>query len=74
MSSGGISLYREVLRSVRLLPAETQSYYRVVAREKFAAHRLETDPERVDLIITRSKADLLWLVNKYAKVDIKAGR
>ena len=74
MSRSGLSLYREVLRSVRLLPAETQSYYRVVARVKFAAHRLETDPERVDLIITRSKADLLWLVNKYAKVDIKAGR
>ena len=56
MSSGGLSLYREVLRSVRLLPVETRSYYRVVAREKFAAHREEEDAERLALIIERKKS------------------
>ena len=74
MSSGGLSLYREVLRSVRLLPAETRSYYRVVAREKFAAHREEEDPKRVAEIIVRSKADVCWILEKYAKTDIPAGR
>lgn len=75
MSSGGLSLYREVLRSVRLLPAETRSYYRVVAREKFAAHREEEDPKRVAEIIVRSKADVRWVLEKLnAKTDIPAGR
>ena len=74
MSSGGISLYREVLRSLRLLPTDTHSYYKVVAREGFAAHKLEDDPERIREIISRTKADLAWLVNKYSTVDIAAGR
>ena len=74
MSSGGLSLYREVLRSVRLLPVETRSYYRVVAREKFAAHREEEDAERLALIIERSKADVRWILEKYSKTDIVAGR
>ena len=74
MSSGGLSLYREVLRSVRLLPVETRSYYRVVAREKFAAHREEEDAERLALIIQRSKADVRWILEKYSKTDIAAGR
>jgi chorismate mutase len=74
MSSGGLSLYREVLRSVRSLPLETRSYYRVVAREKFAAHREEEDPARVAEIIKRSKSDVLWIVQKYADADIAAGR
>ena len=66
MSSSGISFYREVLRSVRRLPRETQSYYRVVAREKFVAHRDEDDEERIEKIILKSKEDVLWIVNKYA--------
>jgi hypothetical protein len=74
MSSGGLSLYREVLRSVRLLPVETRSYYRVVAREKFAAHREEEDAERLALIIERSKADVRWILEKYSNTDIAAGR
>jgi hypothetical protein len=74
MSSGGLSLYREVLRSVRLLPVETRSYYRVVAREKFAAHREEEDAERLALIIQRSKADVRWILEKYSNTDIAAGR
>ena len=74
MSSGGLSLYREVLRSVRLLPVETRSYYRVVAREKFAAHREEEDAERLALIIETSKADVRWILEKYSNTDIAAGR
>ena len=74
MSSGDLSLYREVLRSVRLLPVETRSYYRVVAREKFAAHREEEDAERLALIIERSKADVRWILEKYSNTDIAAGR
>ena len=34
MSSAGLVFYREVCRAIRKLPKETQSYYRVVAREK----------------------------------------
>ena len=65
-SSGGISFYREVLRSVRSLPRQTQSYYRVVAREKFFAHRDETEQDRVAHIIAKSREDVAWIVNKYA--------
>ena len=44
------------------------------AREKFAAHREEEDPKRVAEIIARSKADVRWILEKYAKTDIPAGR
>jgi hypothetical protein len=53
---------------------ETRSYYRVVAREKFAAHREEEDAERLALIIERSKADVRWILEKYSNTDIAAGR
>lgn len=66
MTSSGISFYREVLRSVRRLPRETQSYYRAVAREKFVAHRDEEDEERANLIIEKSRADVAWILQKYS--------
>lgn len=59
---------------MRLLPVETRSYYRVVAREKFAAHREEEDPKRVADIIARSKADVRWILEKYSRTDIAAER
>ena len=65
MSSSGISFYREVLRSVRRLPRESHSYYRVVAREKFVAHRGEDDEDRISKIIGRSKEDVAWIIRKY---------
>ena len=74
MSAGGLSFYREVLRSVRKLPRDSQSYYRVVAREKFAAHREEEDPERISLILERSRADLAWILAKYSAGGVAAGR
>lgn len=57
-----LSFYREVLRAVRQLPTDTQSYYRAVAREKFVAHRDETDPARVQHIVQRSRADVAWIL------------
>ena len=35
-----------------------------VAREKFVAHRDETDFDRVAHIIERSRADVAWVVDK----------
>lgn len=72
MSSSGVSFYREVLRSVRRLPRETQSYYRVLSREKFVAHRDEEDEERTSFIIEKSRADVAWIVQKYTGAK-KAG-
>ena len=39
----------------------------VCCAQKIAAHREESDPERVALIIARSYADAAWVVRKYAK-------
>ena len=36
-----------------------------VAREKFVAHRDEDEPERVGLIIARSREDISWVLHKY---------
>ena len=68
-SAVAIYFYREVLRTARSLPTESQSYYKVLAREKFVAHRDEEDEERQALIIARSRKDLVWLKNKYKIVD-----
>ena len=46
MSAGGLSFYREGGRSGRTRPRDSQRASRVGAREKFAAHREEEDPER----------------------------
>jgi len=35
--------------------------------QKIAAHRDESDPERVRLILERSRADAEWVLRKYAK-------
>jgi hypothetical protein len=66
MSSAGLVFYREVCRAIRKLPKETQSYYRVVAREKVVAHRDEDVPDRIDSIIRRSREDVAWVLKKYS--------
>ena len=37
------------------------------AAQKFAAHRDESDPERVRVILERSAADVAWVLNKYGR-------
>ncbi len=66
MSSAGLVFYREVCRAIRKLPKDTQSYYRVVAREKVVAHRDEEEPERIGKIIQRSREDVAWVLKKYS--------
>jgi len=59
--------YRQVLRKLRLLPAEAVSYYRASARQKIASHREESDPQRLTLILERSRAEVAWVLAKYVK-------
>ena len=66
MSSAGLVFYREVCRAIGKLPKDTQSYYRVVAREKVVAHRDEDEPERIGKIIQRSREDVAWVLKKYS--------
>ena len=72
MSSAGLVFYREVCRAIRKLPKETQSYYRVVAREKVVAHRDEDVPDRIDSIIRRSREDVAWVLKKYSPIEKQA--
>jgi hypothetical protein len=48
----------------RLTPAARRARGRL--RQKFVAHKDETDPARVALILSRSRTDAAWVLNKYA--------
>jgi hypothetical protein len=61
----GLAFYREVLRATRKLPRETQGYYQNLSRESFVAHKDE-EPEKTAIIISRSRPDVAWVLNKYA--------
>jgi len=60
-----VRLYRHLLRRVRVLPEETQFYYKNYVRQGFNSHKDETDPERIEQIMSRAAEDAEWIVKKY---------
>ena len=51
MKSEGRKLYREVLRSLKGVDADTAAGVRQAAREQFAEHTHETDLERIRTLL-----------------------
>lgn len=64
MRNDVLRLYREILRSIRLLPQDSWSYYRRYARENFKTHSEEEDLERIQLMIKKARADVQWILKK----------
>ncbi|KAJ8312464.1 hypothetical protein KUTeg_009837 [Tegillarca granosa] len=60
-------LYKHLLRCIRQLPGEAQSYYRNYVRQGYISHSDETDPERIQQIISRALEDAEWILKKYKK-------
>ncbi|XP_022096326.1 LYR motif-containing protein 9-like [Acanthaster planci] len=64
-------LYKHLLRACQKLPTEAQSHYRHHVRQGFNSHADESDPNRIQQIITRALQDAEWVLNKYADKSSK---
>jgi hypothetical protein len=60
-----IGLYKHCMRCVQKLPSAAQSYYRNYVKQNFVAHLDETDPERISHMLSRSRRDIQWVMQKY---------
>ena len=67
------ALYKHLLREVGRLPPEARPHYKHHVRQGFNQHRDETDPERVQQIISQAMKDAVWLVNKVNSMVTMAG-
>ncbi|KAL4581157.1 hypothetical protein LXL04_017366 [Taraxacum kok-saghyz] len=63
-----LSIYGEVLRLVRRLPADSRPYYAKYARENFVNYREvdDNDPAALDELFLRAYNHSLWVLNKYS--------
>jgi len=67
MTLQSLRLYRHLLRRVKVLPENSQPYYKNYVRQGFNSHKDETDSERIHQIISRAKEDAEWIVKKYTQ-------
>ncbi|GFX53486.1 LYR motif-containing protein 9 [Trichonephila clavipes] len=65
--SNPVHLYRYLLRQCKKLPSNTQDHYKHHLRQSFNSHLDETNPERIQQIISRAVEDAEWIVKKYSK-------
>lgn len=62
------SLYRSLLRKIRLLPEETRSYYAAYARENFVSFSDEDEPQRIRELQQLAERHAAWVLRKYGKI------
>ncbi|CAH4029617.1 unnamed protein product [Pieris brassicae] len=62
-----LQLYKHLLRQCEKLPPDACKYYKFAVKQSYKQHKTESDPERLREIITKSKEDAKWIINKYTK-------
>ncbi|KAK1322853.1 LYR motif-containing protein [Acorus calamus] len=70
-----LKVYGEVLRLVRLLPADARPYYAKYARENFVNYRdVDEDPSHLDELFHRAYVHSAWVLNKYSVNEAAADK
>eukprot|EP00741_Cyanophora_paradoxa_P010618 tig00020537_g10262.t1 len=60
-----LRLWRTILRHVKFLPPDVQSYYKAYARQHFLSHTEEADEERIEQIVEGGERSFRWVLQKY---------
>eukprot|EP01102_Stenamoeba_stenopodia_P007008 TRINITY_DN1955_c0_g4_i2.p2 TRINITY_DN1955_c0_g4~~TRINITY_DN1955_c0_g4_i2.p2 ORF type:complete len:114 (+),score=41.75 TRINITY_DN1955_c0_g4_i2:119-460(+) len=60
-----LKTYKDLMRKVKLLDPQAQSYYYNFVRQQFNSHRLETDPKSIEFLLERAERDSNWILKKY---------
>jgi len=63
--SPGKVLFKYLLKQIKLIPNPERDYYRNFLYEQFYQNLTETNPQRIEFLISKAYCDSDWIISKF---------